>query len=345
MSRLEDKLAEVEAIHNGHHGEPTGFELAPVDFERVRLEGVPEIEMLLPPYVPRGASVQLVGPTEVAKSMWAQHQAAIATRLGFRVAYFQGENPFPVEFARWERLKPDHEGFRLFDAVGLLDLADPAQAEWFLQRVEGFDLVVVDTWSSFWPGEDNEATLEWERQIVTPIKSRGSTLLTIHHEGFKQPFSPRGGATAGRGGSAQGQKADVVLDFDPGKEQHEFVIRHGKGGRFSPGGVKEPDRSFRVIDTADGGLDIEDIGEYVPEGMLEVAEHLLKIIRREAGNRTTTRRYLTAAATEIEHGGKESVMRALDFLRQSDDVIVQKKVKVIGRNGKETTGDLWLPAP
>ena len=42
------------------------------------------------------------------------------------------------------------------------------------------------------------------------------------------------------------------------------------------------------------------------------------------GERVTTRRHLTEAAKHIEHGGKEAVQKALDFLRQSDDVIVQK---------------------
>jgi hypothetical protein len=277
--------------------------------------------------------------------MYMQHQTALASRLGMHVVYFQGENPFPVEFNRWERLNPDHDCFTLFDAVGHLDLYDEEQAQWFLAQCKGRDMVTLDTWSSFWSaGEDNEAMIAFDRRILSPVKAMGTTVIVIHHEGFAQPFGNRGGATAGRGGSAQGQKFDVVLDFDPGNGTGEFVIVHGKGGRFSPGGVKEPKRAFRVIDTDDGGLDIADIGEHIPEGMLELAEQVLIAIRPKLGQRVTTRRYLEALAQEMGMGGKGTVAQALDYLRGSDDVMVHKKVKVVASDGKERTGDLWAPA-
>jgi hypothetical protein len=314
-----------------------------VDFEKVRAEGIPEIEWLDAPYIPRGAHLQIVGPTEASKSMWVQWRCAVLSRMGIRVVYIQGENPFAVEFDRWERLKPDHKFFTLYHLIGELDLANEWQAEWIRRISKDADLVVLDTWTSFWSkGEGNEETIEYENVIVAPIKSHGTTLVTIHHEGHPQQFGQRKGSGAGRGGSAQGQKADVVLDFDATKEPNEFVINHGKAARFSKG-KKEPARRYRVIDTEDGGLDVEELGEHVPEGMLECAGKLREVIEAEAENRTMTFRRVQDAGRQLGFG-TETVSKAMEFLKAGEDVQVLVGVPIVNKAGGTSKGNLWLPA-
>ena len=64
------------------------------------------------------------------------------------------------------------------------------------------------------------------------------TPVVIHHLGHRQMFSNRGGATAGRGASSLGQKADVTLEFKNAGEDL-FTIIYGKcriGGLYHPDG-------------------------------------------------------------------------------------------------------------
>jgi hypothetical protein len=55
--------------------------------------------------------------------------------------------------------------------------------------------------------------LQFDKHVLKPVISQDVTPIVVHHTGHPQRFSSRKGATAGRGASSLGQKADVVLEF------------------------------------------------------------------------------------------------------------------------------------
>ena len=78
----------------------------------------------------------------------------------------------------------------------------------------------------------------------------------------------REGASAPRGASTKGQKAGVVLHFKDAGDGH-FTIVHGKAHL---GGIREPNRTFVMVDTEDGGIKIADAGTQEDLAVQELAE-------------------------------------------------------------------------
>lgn len=328
------KLA-AEVTANGK-AEVTPYEPTPVDFDRLRAEGIPEIEFLVAPYFPKGASIWVFGPTESAKSMYCMWKAAELTRAGITVVYIQVENPLAVDFDRWERLHPDFRHLRYYH-LSDFDLANPACAEWFLSTATAASIAFVDTFSGVWSkGEDNEATIEFDNAIVVPIKAAGTSLVTVHHEGHPQQFVHRKGAGAGRGGSAQGQKADVVLDLDATADQYEFVINHGKN-RF---GAKEQPIRMRVVDTDDGGLDIEAKGSAVNDRVAECAAAMVAAIEANPDTMSTTKLRQLMGAGQF---GTTTQGQAMTVLKNESPrrVTVIEGARYTNDTGKTCTGNLW----
>jgi hypothetical protein len=72
-----------------------------------------------------------------------------------------------------------------------------------------------------------------------------------------------------------GQKADVFLVFHS-VGVHQFTIDHPKNR--TPGGHKEPRTRFRIVDTPDGGHDIERVGNSIPERVAEAMDAAVEIV-------------------------------------------------------------------
>ncbi|MEX1262960.1 MAG: hypothetical protein WEE66_03335 [Actinomycetota bacterium] len=234
-----------------------------------------------------------------------------------------------------ERLHPDHKHLRYYH-LSDFDLANPACAEWFHAKATAAHIAFLDTFSGVWSkGEDNEAVIEYDRSIVVPIKSTGSALVTVHHEGHAQAFVKRGGASAGRGGSAQGQKADVVLDMDATGDQYEFIINHGKN-RF---GSKEQPVKMRVVDTEDGDLDIESKGVAVGDRVADCVEAMVAAIEANPETMSSTKLRSMAKAGGF---GTPTQTEAMAFLEREDParVVCRKSVKYTNDDGNKCKGNL-----
>jgi hypothetical protein len=255
---MHDLAREAQAATS--NGEmPAPFEMVPVDWAKLAADGVPEVEYLAEPYLPRGARAWVFGPAESAKTLYFAWNAAKLSRQGRKVVFVSQENPIGVDVARLARLGADPAHLQLFHNAGL-DLLEPEHRRELFVKCAEADMVLLDTLTAIWSGDenDNAAIAAFDRDVLAPlVKMTGATVVVIHHTGHPQMFGNRKGAGAGRGASSMGQKADLVLGFEPVAE-HEFTIDNPKN---RPVGVHVPKARFRIIDTEDGGLDIENLGE------------------------------------------------------------------------------------
>jgi AAA domain len=260
------------------------FRLEPLDVADL-LARDPEPCRYLNPLLPERRRVWAFGASETAKSIWALWLMCRLTRDGRRVTYISQENPLDEEIRRLRRLKPDPAFLRFFHDAGL-DLMLPDHVAALRSATEGADAVVLDTLTACWSGpeDDNGAIAAFDREVLMPITAAGATVLTLDHTGHPQAFVRRRGVNAGRGASAKGQKADVVLEFIAHAE-HEFVIRVGK--MRAGDGRRPPDALMRVVDTEDGGLDIESVPSAEDVKIVNFAEAVVEVIHEAACSRRT----------------------------------------------------------
>jgi hypothetical protein len=205
--------------------EMDGFRLVPLDFPKLLADGIPEPDYLDHPYLPRGARVWVFGPAESSKTIYFEWLAAKLTRERMTVAFVSAENPLGTDIDRMGRLRPDFGRLRFYHMPGL-DLADSTHLLELAGACHGVDLLVIDTLSACWSGDEasNAEVVKLDRDVLTKlVRLTGVTVVVIHHTGHPQAFVSRGGAGAGRGASAMGQKADVVLVFQTAGV-HEFTI-------------------------------------------------------------------------------------------------------------------------
>ncbi len=229
--------------------------LTPVDWVTALAEGLPEVRFLKPPYIPEASRVFAWGPAESGKSLFFLHMASELSREGISVIYLSMENPLREDLRRLGRLAPDPAHLILLRPP-MFDLADPKHATALGELVTtcGAKLLVVDTLSSCWSGDenDNAAIIDLDRKVLAPMANNlGVSIVLIDHTGHLPVMGKRRSAEAGRGASAKGQKADVILAFEPRKDG--FVLKHGKA---RIGGSKEADLVFTFFDTDDGRIDI-----------------------------------------------------------------------------------------
>ena len=260
------------------------FRLAPVDLASL-LEGEPEpVAFVHEPEIPAGRRVWAFGAAESGKSIWAAWVASKVTREGRHVLYVSEENPLDEEVRRLRRLKPNPEYLRFVAGSGL-DLALPEHVQATIEAAQGCELAIFDTLSACWTGDenDNAAIAALDRDALMPlVQATGASVLMLDHTGHPQAFVKRGGVNAGRGASAKGQKADVVLNFAAKATQSEFMLSVGK----ARGLLKPPGRVLRAMDTDDGGLDIVEVGASEDLNVAEVAEEMVQAITA-AGHLTT----------------------------------------------------------
>jgi hypothetical protein len=270
--------------------------------------------------------------------MWLQWLAAKLTRDGRTVLFVSQENPLATDLDRWARLRPDFERLRFHHMPGL-DLADPEHFVELALACQGTDLAVFDTLSACWSGDEasNPDIVKLDRErLAQLVRLTGTTPSMIHHTGHPQAFVNRGGAGAGRGASAMGQKADVVLVFQP-VGPHEFTIEHSKNR--APGGYKAPKVRCRVVDTDDGGLDIERVGKAIEERVAECMDVAVEIVVASDGTLGTNA--LKAALNDRGFGGS-TVGPALAELKSEDPPrLRQVDGDVLGADGRRHKGRPW----
>ena len=323
------------------------FEPKPLNLAALIEQGPPVLEHVEPPYLPEKASIWAAGATESGKSMWALATACGLTRRGLYVVYISQENPLAVEHSRLARLRPDPRFLIFFHYAGF-DLTQPDHVDALAEAAVDLDdllagptrnasLVVIDTHSACWSGDENanEAIAAYDRDSVRPlIEHTGASVLTLDHTGHQQAFVSRKGASAVRGASSKGQKADVVLAFRS-TGLHEFEIEHAKN-RF---GTKEPVRAFRVEDGEEGDtLALVPVETSHDRSVQEVPEAIVELVRG------TERPVGTTEIRDAMKGkaGRELVNEAFDALeRESPPRLVTGKRQIAGRDGKVRPAKAW----
>ena len=333
-----EALAEIERLIAGEAGaeaEPEVYRLEPLDWQTLLRDGVPEVEYISEPYLPKGARIWIWGATGTVKSLWCACQAAKLSREGVRVSYFSEENPLQEDLRRLARLQPDPSYFRMFHRTGM-DLVDPTWVAALLEATKGDAICFLDSWTDLWSGDEkeNREVQQFDAKVLKPLQAQNVTPVLIHHTGHRQPFSDRAGATAGRGASAQGQKADVVLEFKDAGDGR-FVIVYGK---CRLGGIQQPLRCFQVQDSEDGRVEIVDAAPPEELAAEQLAEKMVQaILTSSKGMLTTTELKTTVRGSHKLHPA------ALDLL--ADDSRVRCSVeKARGADGKLRDAKVWRPA-
>jgi hypothetical protein len=326
---LEHAASEAPAVTG-----PEGYELQALDWSALLRDGVPEVEYIHAPYFPKLARIWVWGATGSYKSLYCEWVAAELSRRGVRVSYFSEENPIGEELRRLARLNPDPRFFRLFHRTGM-DLDDGRWIEAMLAATQGDAITFFDSLTDLWGGDenDNRAVQVFDASVLKPLQAQGVTPVVLHHTGHKQMFSERGGATAGRGASSLGQKADLVLEFKDAGESR-FTVTYAKSRL---GGIRQPDRTFRVEDAENGLLTIVTASNPEEQAVAELTDKIVRLICNAPDGLTTSELRVLAG------GNKERQTIALAVL-ESDSRIHCGVEKRLTRDGKHHDAKVWRPA-
>jgi hypothetical protein len=335
-----DLPVEVEVLLglNGDRSAPGGdpHVLDPLDWPALIRDGVPPVEYLHHPYFPRGARIWTWGGTGTAKSIYCAWVASKLSRQGIRVSSFSEENPLVEDLRRLALLDPDPAFFRFFYRQGM-DLQDPAWADVLIRTTQGDDAVFLDSWTDLWHGDegDNRAVQSFDANVLNasrPRVSRPSPFTTP----ATGTCSVTGRApTAGRGASSLGQKADVTLEFKS-EADGAFTIVYSKS---RIGGEHQPDRTFRVVDTDEGALDVVEVPSAATRAVDELAEKMAQAIL------TASRGFLTTTEVRAAAGGsRDRQTEALTRLEVDDRLQVTVE-KVTTTDGKLRDSKVWRPSP
>lgn len=311
------------------------YALIPWDWPSLLRDGIPPIEYLDEPYCPRGARIWMWGPTGSAKSVFALWTATRLSHRGVRVSYFSEENPDREDLRRLGLLRPDPEFLRFFWRSGM-DLTDPRWIRSLLATTAEDEAVFFDSWTDLWRGDenDNAAVRDFDLSVLKPLVAQGTTPLVVHHTGHPQMFSNRKGATAGRGASSLGQKADVTLEFRADAD-NAFTVVYGKP-RI---GGSQPDRTFRVVDTDDGGIDVVQVASQAERAVEDLAAKMAQAIL------TAPKGYLTTGEVRVAVGGSSATQREALALLNDDPRVQAGTEKVATRDGKQRSAKVWRPSP
>jgi len=327
QTQEEDSRAEPPALE--------GFDLAPLDWPALLRDGVPEIEYIREPYLLKGARTWIWAPASSMKSLWCEHEGASLSREGVRVSYFAEENPIAEELRRLAKLRPDPAYFRLFHRTGM-DLLDPRWVDALLRTTRGDEIVFLDSWTDLWSGDedDNRAVQQFDASVLKPLQAQGVTPVVVHHMGHRYMFSDRGGATAGRGASSLGQKADVTLEFKSAGDDL-FTIVYGKS---RIGGLHHAERSFRVEDTDDGLVQIVECDSPEERAVAELSEKAAQAVL------SAPRGYLTTNELRVAVGGSRNHQAAAWLILEDDARIRAGVEKVQTKDGRLRDSKVWRPA-
>lgn len=303
--------------------------LEPIDLAAAFEHPAESLDWLHEPFIPAARRVWAFGGAESGKSMFAAWVAARLTQDGHEVVYVSAENPLSEELRRFRRLGPDVEKLALFHDAGI-DLARAEDAAALIQASRGASLVVLDTLSAVWSGDenDNAAISALDREFLVPlVKATGATVLVLDHVGHPQHFVTRKGVNAGRGASAKGQKADVVLEF-VAKREHSFILRVGK----MRGGDK-PEKVLKVVDLPDGSLDVAVQKSEAPSE--DMRDEILDLVRA-AGEEGMNTRGIHDAIT----GQGTAISAALEHMFDAG-LLTRREEKRPDRAGRNRTQTIW----
>ena len=190
----------------------------PIDWRNYE---APDDEWLFHPYVPEGARVLLHGPSGALKSLWAMWLAAWLAREGCKVAYFSTEMNRGQTVKRLKRLNPP-DSMRVYGRFMLGQNLETAIANF-----EGYDLLVVDSWSSAQgdlPSNSNDGISRLDTDFFQPlIAATGATVLMIDNTG-KPVLTDRGPIKqdTARGASRKRDIQEVELWFDRPVSNNNF---------------------------------------------------------------------------------------------------------------------------
>jgi hypothetical protein len=324
-------LAELDELPSGGQG----FEPARIDWAALA-EGPAEVRYVAEPYIPAGGRVWAWGPAESGKSIWTLAEATALSRRKVRTTYFSEENPLPEDLRRLNALSPDLDYLSVFNGTGL-DLAEPEHVRGVIALAEGAALVVFDTLTACWSGDenDNAAIVKLDREALVPIvRATGASVLVVHHTGHPQPFVNRRGVGGGRGASAMGQKTDVVLEFAP-RGATGFTITHSKA---RIGGRKEPARAYEVVDLPEGGFAVMRAEEPKSEGVHALADRMVEAI--EAAGEPLSKNQLR----DRVRGGRVNQDAAMSLLRQEQPPRVRVRTGPLPTEGGRQDAEAWEPA-
>jgi hypothetical protein len=322
----------------GTAGDGKGFRLVPMDLANLEGAELPPIEYVDEPYIPARARVMAVGPTEAGKSMWAAWRACRLSQAKVRVVYFSMENTYAEDQRRFKRLGFDPDYLMVYNwerQIDRLDLADPYHVSSLFAYFEGAGAVFFDTLSECWSGDenDNAAIRNLNQEVFSPIVKLGASVVVLDHTGHQGLFA-RKGATAARGASSKGQKADVVLEFRIASRADEFTVSHVKS-RF---GRKVEPCQYRVEDTDNDGLELVQVQTDRAAKVGEMADRMVEAIYAAASGYLTTN-----ALREAVEGNKDIQTAAMRWLEQEDPTRVRSgKERVETGKGKQTA-KVWRP--
>jgi hypothetical protein len=348
MDELEQVIARIDSVRDMPAESDTGtsppavvepsedpFALADTNWLALIRDGVPKIDYLYEPYIAKGARVWLWGATGTAKSIYALWSASNMSKQGTRVSYFSEENPTTEDLRRLALLKPDPAYLRWFHRTRM-DLTDPRWVESMLTACDGDEAVFLDTWTDLWHGDEssNEAVRDFDANVLKPLQAQGATPIIVHHTGHPQMFGGRKGATAGRGASSLGQKADVTLEFKA-EQDGAFTIVYGKP---RIGGAVQPDRTFRVVDVEDEeAIDIIEVGGAHERAVQELADNMAEAILNAPDGYLTTSHLRTVVG-----GGAATQTEALALLDRSERVSCRVE-RVQAQDGRHRNAKTWRP--
>lgn len=313
----------------------------PTDWPKLLADGIPPIKRLWDPYIYEGTRVWVSGPAESGKSLWAMWLGARLSQGGRAVAFFSQENPLDVDVQRLAKLEPDAELFTLYHDAGI-DLANPECVAWIINAHRGHALVVFDTLSATWTGDENinAEIAALDREALAPIaRETGAAVVVLDHTGHPQPFvgQSRQGHASPRGASSKGQKADTVLEFRQLQDGGQgFVLIHGKNR--PGGGRKEPPRRFDFIDTEDDRIELQDAGTALAERVLECAEVMVEAACKNPEQAPFSSGWLRKAATAAGVTRPQTHTDALHLLAEENP----PRLAVRRRAGPRGADQWWL---
>jgi hypothetical protein len=314
------------------------FRLVPMDLANLEGADLPPMEYVDEPHIPARARVMAVGPTEAGKSMWAAWKACRLSQAKRRVVYFSMENTDAEDRRRFNRLGFDPEFLTVYNwerQPDRLDLAEDGHVFELYDYIKGADVVFFDTLSECWSGDenDNAAIRDLNQKVFSPFVKLGAAVVVLDHTGHPQLFRRRG-ASAPRGASSKGQKADVVLEFEIASKPNEFILSHVKS-RFGP---KVESRQFRVEDTDDDGLELVEVQTDRTAKVADTAEKMVEAINAAGSLPTNNLR-------EAVGGAKEIQTSAMKLLEQEDPPRVRPARERVDSGRGPQMAKVWRPAP
>ena len=200
-----------------------------------------DLDWIKRPIVPAGARVAIFGEPGSGKSLFCLQLAYEAAQLGERVLYLDYENPL---VAISQRVAEMEMGQEVYEDPGTLwieysadfrglDTPEGGQDLLRVLDVQGFTLVIFDSWSSAVSGgeNDNDTYRAMDEHTLDQLSAQQITTVLIDHVSVKASGK---GAKTGRGASRKLDQVDVAWRFKPtGKldvitEEDEFHLINTK---------------------------------------------------------------------------------------------------------------------